>query len=255
MRQRMKLQQLRGKILARDLLCFWLMSVYSPEYHAMVHSPSPAAQNVASAAAQNTATTAVNSGNQSGNQSANQSGGFFHHLLDVINPLQHLPVIGTIYRAITGEHIGAVERIAGDTLYCGLWGAVSSIADVAFEGITGKSAEDTVLAWFKSDSPTQVAVTAPTITPNISGAQSLPSTATPSLPPSSSTEVASAQPASSSNTLSNALSNSVSNGPDVQGLSAALSARGITGDMAARALAAYRRAIAPQPAPVFATIN
>ena len=50
--------------------------------------------------------------------------GFFHHLLDVINPLQHLPVIGTIYRAITGEHIGAVEKIAGDTLYGGLWGAV-----------------------------------------------------------------------------------------------------------------------------------
>ncbi len=67
----------------------------------------------------------------------------------MVNPLQHLPVIGTIYRAITGEHIGAVEKIAGDTLYGGLWGAVSSVADVAFEGITGKSAEDTVLGWFK----------------------------------------------------------------------------------------------------------
>jgi hypothetical protein len=215
------------------------MSIYSAEYHAMVHSPSPAAQIVAPAAAPSVPSTADKSGNP--------HEGFFHHLLDVINPLQHLPVIGTIYRAITGEHIGAAERIAGDTLYGGLWGAVSSIADVAFEGITGKSAEDTVLSWFKSDSPTQVAITAPTITPSITGAQSLPAADTPSLPSSSPAEVASAQPASPSNSLSN--------GPDVVALSAALSAKGITGDMAARALAAYRRAITPQQAPVFATIN
>ena len=67
--------------------------------------------------------------------------------IDVINPLQHLPVIGTIYRAITHEHIGTVEKIAGDTLYGGMWGAVASVADVAFEGITGKSFEDTALAF------------------------------------------------------------------------------------------------------------
>lgn len=211
------------------------MSIYSAEYHAMIHSPSPAAQAVAPAAAQSAATTTDKSGNP------HES--FFHHLLDVINPLQHLPVIGTIYRAITGEHIGAAERIAGDTLYGGLWGAVSSIADVAFEGITGKSAEDTVLSWFKSDSPTRVAILAPTIT----AAQSLPSAATPTLPTPSSADVASAQLANPSNSLSN--------GPDVLALSAALSAKGITGDMAARALAAYRRAITPQQAPVFATIN
>ena len=72
----------------------------------------------------------------------------------MINPLQHLPVVGTIYRAITGEHIGPIEKIAGDTLYGGLWGAVTAIADVAFEAVTGKSVEDTVLAWFKGDGNT-----------------------------------------------------------------------------------------------------
>ena len=124
------------------------MSVYSPEYHAMVPSPSPAAQTSPRQRRKTPPRPRTKAGTK-----RNQGEGFFHHLLDVINPLQHLPVIGTIYRAITGEHIGAVERIAGDTLYGGLWGAVSSIADVAFEGITGKSAEDTVLSWFKSDSP------------------------------------------------------------------------------------------------------
>jgi hypothetical protein len=198
------------------------MSVYSPEYHAMVFSPSPpqAAESVTATAA----------------RTGNQDEGFFHHLLDVVNPLQHLPVIGTIYRAITGEHIGPVEKIAGDTLYGGLWGAVSSIADVALESITGKSAEDTVLGWFKGDSSSQVAkITAP----NITVAQSLPSSDTPSLPVAS-PAVASAQ----------------YNGPDVAVLSAALSAKGITGDMANRAIQAYRSAIGtPTTAPVFASVN
>jgi hypothetical protein len=205
------------------------MSVYSPEYHAMIHSPSPAAQNAAPTATQNAATAAAKSGNQ--------DEGFFHHLLDVVNPLQHLPVISTIYRAITGEHLGAVERIAGDTLYGGLWGAVSSVADVAFEGITGKSVEDTVLAWFKGDSSTKLArITAPAITV----AQSLPSSDTPPLPSSLPALAASARP----------------DAPGLLAFSAALSAKGITGDMAARALDAYRRAMTmPAQAPVFASVN
>ena len=72
----------------------------------------------------------------------------FHDLLSIINPLQHLPVIGTLYRAITGDTIGTPEKIAGDTLYGGLWGAVASIADAAFEAVTGKDFGDTVLALF-----------------------------------------------------------------------------------------------------------
>ena len=54
----------------------------------------------------------------------------FHNLLSIINPLQHLPVIGTLYRALTGDSIGTPEKIAGDTLYGGVWGAVASIADL-----------------------------------------------------------------------------------------------------------------------------
>ncbi len=72
----------------------------------------------------------------------------FHNLLDIINPLQHLPVIGTIYRAITGDHMGVPEKIAGDTLYGGIWGTVSAVADTAFEAITGKDFGSTVLALF-----------------------------------------------------------------------------------------------------------
>ena len=208
------------------------MSYYSAEFHAMMPSPSPPAQKASAISA--TGTTA--SGTATTSDAANQQEGFFHHLLDVINPLQHLPVISTIYRAITGEHIGAVDKIVGDTLYGGLWGAVSSVADVAFEGFTGKSVEDTVISWFKGDSGSRVArITAPTITV----AQSLPSTDTPTLPSPAAT-VASMQ----------------ADTPGILSFSAALSAKGITGDMAARALDAYRRALAgPQLVPVFASIN
>src|ERR1700753_1581635 len=74
---------------------------------------------------------------------AQGSGGFslhtaFHDLLDIVTPLQHLPVVGTLYRAITGDTIGTVEKIAGDALYGGLWGAVSSVADTAFEAVEWK---------------------------------------------------------------------------------------------------------------------
>jgi hypothetical protein len=86
----------------------------------------------------------------------------FHNLLSIINPLQHLPVIGTLYRAITGDSIGTPEKIAGDTLYGGLWGAVASIADTAFEALTGKDIGDTVLALFTGHHSTATAAAAST---------------------------------------------------------------------------------------------
>ena len=62
----------------------------------------------------------------------------FWDFLDIINPLQHIPGISSIYRAITGDEIGSVAKIAGSTLYGGPLGAVSSIIDVAVDISTGK---------------------------------------------------------------------------------------------------------------------
>jgi hypothetical protein len=226
----MKLQQTCGKIVARGLLSTKPMSVYSAEYHAMVHSPatpaSPASNveqvTVAGAKPDDTA------------KAGGEHEGFFHHLLDVINPLQHLPIIGTIYRAITGEHIGPVEKVMGDTLYGGLWGAVSSFADVAFEGITGKSAEDTVLGWFSHGSGPRLAsvkVGAPAISP----ATSLPSADLPALP---SMLAASATP----------------DGMELVSFSNALSAKGVNGELAQRALYAYRRSMGMPAQPVLSSL-
>ena len=130
----------------------------------------------------------------------------FHDLLDIVNPLQHLPVIGTLYRAITGDHIGKFEKVAGDGLYGGLWGAVSSVADLAFEAVTGKDFGDTVLALFKSDSAKPSAV-----------AQNAVAAPVPSADPTS--------------------------GADVVALSSALQQKGVDNDVAQRALLAYRKSM------------
>lgn len=79
----------------------------------------------------------------------------FDDLLDVINPLQHLPVVGMLYRAITGDEISAPAKIAGDTLFGGIYGFLGALGSVAYEGIAGESIEKTVLSLFDgSPSPT-----------------------------------------------------------------------------------------------------
>lgn len=72
------------------------------------------------------------------------SGFSFKDLLDIVNPLQHIPVVGTLYRHITGDTIKTFPKIAGDTLYGGVEGFAGSLADTIFEKVTGKSFGDTI---------------------------------------------------------------------------------------------------------------
>ncbi|MBV8978943.1 MAG: hypothetical protein JO261_07010 [Alphaproteobacteria bacterium] len=75
----------------------------------------------------------------------------FGDFLDIVNPLQHLPVVGTLYRALTGDKIDTPEKLVGDTLYGGPLGALSALADIGYQQLSGKSFGDTVLDWFSSD--------------------------------------------------------------------------------------------------------
>jgi hypothetical protein len=70
----------------------------------------------------------------------------FYDLLDIVNPLQHIPVVSTIYKHLTGDKIGIPEKIAGDALYGGVVGFLCSIGDALFTEATGKSVGDTVYA-------------------------------------------------------------------------------------------------------------
>ncbi len=72
----------------------------------------------------------------------------FADLIDTINPLQHIPVVSTIYRTITDDDISPVAKIAGDSLFLGPVGAVGALVDVAVETVTGKDIGEHVVSLF-----------------------------------------------------------------------------------------------------------
>ena len=136
----------------------------------------------------------------------------FHDLLDIVNPLQHLPVVGTLYRAITGDTMGTVEKIAGDALYGGPWGAISSVADTAFEAVTGKDFGSTVLAFAEKTLGL--------------GQQAAATQVAANMPPAPKPAPAAA---------------AAVDGADVTAFGSALAAKGMDANLSARALYAYRR--------------
>jgi hypothetical protein len=101
---------------------------------------------------------------------APSSDSFAHDVMEILNPLQHIPIVSTIYRQMTGDKIGPMERIAGDTLYGGVIGLASSVAEVAFEKLTGKDFGDTALAMLGvgQDKPTAVAANTTAAQPALS---------------------------------------------------------------------------------------
>jgi len=87
----------------------------------------------------------------------------FWDIIDAINPLQHIPIISTIYRKITGDEMGYASRIAGDTLYGGVLGnmvssLVSAVANVFIDSTTGKDIGEHMMA---SVSPAKITSSAP----------------------------------------------------------------------------------------------
>ena len=199
---------------------------------------------------------------------------FFENVLDVVNPLQHLPVVGTVYRAITGEKIGDLEKIAGDTLYGGVMGLASSVADLAFEKITGKSFGDTMLAMVEGDKDTAVASAAPATTQSETAKTAALNAA--SLTASQTAKIAastSAAPLVGPNlsafappkTLAAAMTTPANKSattpavvdisPQTDALLASLQRNGVTGSMQAQAMDAYRRTMSMNSATTSQAIN
>lgn len=69
----------------------------------------------------------------------------FGDVLDSINPLQHIPVVSSIYRTMTGDELAPGARIAGGSLFGGPIGFLSGLFNSAIEGATGKDLGDYVL--------------------------------------------------------------------------------------------------------------
>lgn len=55
----------------------------------------------------------------------------FHELLSDLNPLQYIPVIGTIYRSVTGDTIPESVRLIGSLVFSGLTGGPVGLATSA----------------------------------------------------------------------------------------------------------------------------
>jgi hypothetical protein len=70
----------------------------------------------------------------------------FKDLLDIINPLQHLPVIGSIYRYLTGDEPSGGARIVGDAIYGGPIGFGVGVVSTMLTDGEGRDLGERVLA-------------------------------------------------------------------------------------------------------------
>lgn len=82
----------------------------------------------------------------------------FADVLDIVNPLQHVPVIGHLYRNVTGDSIDPGSRLLGGTLFFGPLGTVGAGVNVLVQHETGKDLGGHVAAMFADDdAPVEVA--------------------------------------------------------------------------------------------------
>lgn len=73
--------------------------------------------------------------------------------LDVINPLQHIPVVSSLYRAVTGDQISGPARILGGSLFGGPAGLINSLVNAIVEETSGRDVGATAIAALFGDEP------------------------------------------------------------------------------------------------------
>ena len=121
---------------------------------------------VAPARAATPATGATSDANSASSQTDTEfrlfgNDGFtFSDLMDIINPLQHIPVVSSIYRSLSGDEIDPGARIAGGTLFGGPIGAAASVANTIVEYNTGKDVGEHVAGLFQDDATPSVVAAA-----------------------------------------------------------------------------------------------
>lgn len=77
----------------------------------------------------------------------------FDDMLDIVNPLHHIPIVGFIYRAITGDTISPASAMAGGALFGGPLGFIGALASQAYESIAEEPPLATVSRLFDPESP------------------------------------------------------------------------------------------------------
>ena len=66
--------------------------------------------------------------------------------LDIINPLQHIPILSSLYRTVTGDSISGAARVMGSTLYGGPIGLIAGAANAIAAEVNGADLGDTLVA-------------------------------------------------------------------------------------------------------------
>ena len=85
----------------------------------------------------------------------------FGDLLDLINPLHHLPIVGTLYRTATGDDISTGASILGGGLFGGILGAGVAVVNSVIEEATGGEIFDHIASLFgDQDAPQDAPETA-----------------------------------------------------------------------------------------------
>ncbi len=79
-------------------------------------------------------------------RSSDESFGF-GDILDMVNPLHHIPVVGHIYRNISGDQIKPVGYVVGGALYGGALGAAGGLINLVIQEETGKNIEDNAMSY------------------------------------------------------------------------------------------------------------
>ncbi len=107
------------------------------------------------------------SGKETATQAAltDEDGFSFDDFLDMINPLQHLPVVSTLYREMTGDEMEPASRIVGGAIYGGPVGAGISVAEAVIEEATGNDVGGHIMSLLQGAAPaaTQTAAAAASV--------------------------------------------------------------------------------------------
>lgn len=75
----------------------------------------------------------------------------FNDVLDMVNPLQHLPIIGPLYRELTGDTLSPGARLIGGTIFGGPLGLAGAAFELGVEQEFGRDPGSMLLAAVKGE--------------------------------------------------------------------------------------------------------
>lgn len=102
----------------------------------------------------------------------------FGDLVDIVNPLQHIPGVANVYRAITGDTISAPARFMGSMLFMGPVGLAMTAADTLAMNADGELASEQLIAAISGRQADSGTVTAKTNIPDTAPTSAVTATMT-----------------------------------------------------------------------------